>query len=106
MWVRVQVYFWRDTVSTLGGLGSAAHRGPETTWSSRTRSEEHTSELQSLTNLVCRLLLEKKKQRRRRHTGGENSGSGDIRPAPAVDRVWGSAFASRAAESGPKHNRC
>src|SRR5262249_62081089 len=26
------------------------------------RSEEHTSELQSLTNLVCRLLLEKKKQ--------------------------------------------
>src|SRR5438093_6243852 len=28
-----------------------------------TRSEEHTSELQSLTNLVCRLLLEKKKQK-------------------------------------------
>src|SRR5437016_11401943 len=27
---------------------------------SRRRSEEHTSELQSLTNLVCRLLLEKK----------------------------------------------
>src|SRR5438093_10353938 len=27
----------------------------------RERSEEHTSELQSLTNLVCRLLLEKKK---------------------------------------------
>src|SRR5437016_10141043 len=27
----------------------------------KTRSEEHTSELQSLTNLVCRLLLEKKK---------------------------------------------
>src|SRR5258706_9935293 len=27
------------------------------------RSEEHTSELQSLTNLVCRLLLEKKKTR-------------------------------------------
>src|SRR5438093_3985189 len=29
----------------------------------RIRSEEHTSELQSLTNLVCRLLLEKKKIR-------------------------------------------
>src|SRR5438093_6915444 len=28
---------------------------------SDTRSEEHTSELQSLTNLVCRLLREKKK---------------------------------------------
>src|SRR5437016_6682427 len=29
------------------------------------RSEEHTSELQSLTNLVCRLLLEKKKHNQR-----------------------------------------
>src|SRR5438093_7156960 len=29
----------------------------------RARSEEHTSELQSLTNLVCRLLLEKKKKK-------------------------------------------
>src|SRR5258706_6516014 len=29
------------------------------------RSEEHTSELQSLTNLVCRLLLEKKKSNKR-----------------------------------------
>src|SRR5258706_2030219 len=29
---------------------------------SEARSEEHTSELQSLTNLVCRLLLEKKKK--------------------------------------------
>src|SRR5256885_1524363 len=31
--------------------------------SSRPRSEEHTSELQSPCNLVCRLLLEKKKKR-------------------------------------------
>src|SRR5262249_60581417 len=31
----------------------------------RSRSEEHTSELQSLTNLVCRLLLENKKTPRR-----------------------------------------
>src|SRR5260370_21751978 len=30
--------------------------------SSRARSEEHTSELQSHLNLVCRLLLEKKKK--------------------------------------------
>src|SRR5438093_251304 len=30
----------------------------------RRRSEEHTSELQSLTNLVCRLLLEKKKKKK------------------------------------------
>src|SRR2546430_6616567 len=30
----------------------------------RNRSEEHTSELQSQSNLVCRLLLEKKKNKR------------------------------------------
>src|SRR5437016_11827985 len=30
------------------------------------RSEEHTSELQSLTNLVCRLLLEKKKTNKKK----------------------------------------
>src|SRR5437899_3621420 len=33
--------------------------GPRSAW---TRSEEHTSELQSLRHLVCRLLLEKKKE--------------------------------------------
>src|SRR5256885_5702553 len=32
-----------------------------------TRSEEHTSELQSPCNLVCRLLLEKKKNIHRHH---------------------------------------
>src|SRR5688572_32276759 len=32
------------------------------------RSEEHTSELQSQSNLVCRLLLEKKKLSSHRHT--------------------------------------
>src|SRR5437016_12033708 len=34
-----------------------------TTVAQALRSEEHTSELQSLTNLVCRLLLEKKKNK-------------------------------------------
>src|ERR1039458_10450397 len=33
----------------------------------RTRSEEHTSELQSLRHLVCRLLLEKKKPKSMGH---------------------------------------
>src|SRR5438046_4402579 len=33
------------------------------------RSEEHTSELQSLTNLVCRLLLEKKQDDEKHYTG-------------------------------------
>src|SRR5438046_6850765 len=44
--------------------GSARRRHRDRLWphaASRQRSEEHTSELQSLTNLVCRLLLEKKK---------------------------------------------
>src|SRR2546430_11010985 len=40
----------------LSALGSAADR----------RSEEHTSELQSQSNLVCRLLLEKKKKNKRK----------------------------------------
>src|SRR5256885_6776405 len=36
---------------------------PVSTWTAvKSRSEEHTSELQSPCNLVCRLLLEKKKQ--------------------------------------------
>src|SRR5690625_7002224 len=37
-------------------------------WLPRTRSEEHTSELQSRGHLVCRLLLEKKKEMEETHT--------------------------------------
>src|SRR5438034_3083696 len=40
-------------------LGSARHRSGD-------RSEEHTSELQSHSDLVCRLLLEKKKEKKHR----------------------------------------
>src|SRR5205085_3913132 len=36
--------------------------------SPRNRSEEHTSELQSQSNLVCRLLLEKKKEQEQEHS--------------------------------------
>src|SRR5438093_10030016 len=39
-------------IVNLTAIAMGSHTG--------TRSEEHTSELQSLTNLVCRLLLEKK----------------------------------------------
>src|SRR5437016_11243736 len=39
------------------------------------RSEEHTSELQSLTNLVCRLLLEKKKKKQEKHSDVTNTTS-------------------------------
>src|SRR5438046_6867330 len=53
----------RDEVSFLvegpaRGGAPRRRRGPR---GHHDRSEEHTSELQSLTNLVCRLLLEKKK---------------------------------------------
>ena len=36
---------------------------------STSRSEEHTSELQSHLNLVCRLLLEKKKKKKKSNQG-------------------------------------
>src|SRR2546430_15175893 len=51
-------------------LGQELNRGrfsllelPTVLRGSENRSEEHTSELQSQSNLVCRLLLEKKKKR-------------------------------------------
>src|SRR2546426_7832221 len=49
------------------------------------RSEEHTSELQSPCNLVCRLLLEKKKHRHPPEDGHHNIWRAD--PRPAVGRV-------------------
>src|SRR2546430_8799226 len=48
--------------------------GLKTMWI-RLRSEEHTSELQSQSNLVCRLLLEKKKSRRAAHLSPDRSRS-------------------------------
>src|SRR5438270_5326599 len=47
----------RGSSSTSSYGSSAVHRYTRT----HERSEEHTSELQSQSNLVCRLLLEKKK---------------------------------------------
>src|SRR5262245_63394726 len=48
----------RITTRISGALGNVTHRRGINIW--RRRSEEHTSELQSLRHLVCRLLLEKK----------------------------------------------
>src|SRR2546425_9259954 len=47
-----------------GRPGRSIRRGPAAEPAAR-RSEEHTSELQSLAYLVCRLLLEKKKKNRK-----------------------------------------
>src|SRR5258705_2993023 len=50
------------------GIMEAANRGAHDVGApSIGRSEEHTSELQSLRHLVCRLLLEKKKKISRQH---------------------------------------
>src|SRR5690242_21448581 len=46
------------------------HRPPP---SGAIRSEEHTSELQSHVNLVCRLLLEKKKKKKKKITCEQKS---------------------------------
>src|SRR2546430_9957071 len=48
-----------NTARRNSGVLDAAHAARDQTL----RSEEHTSELQSQSNLVCRLLLEKKKNR-------------------------------------------
>src|SRR5260370_19592004 len=66
----------RSFRAALGRRGSTAHRGvpgrrgragtpapPPGPRGTDFRSEEHTSELQSHLNLVCRLLLEKKKKK-------------------------------------------
>src|SRR2546426_5698618 len=53
----VPVHHETDLVPLTRGLHEAGGRG--------IRSEEHTSELQSPCNLVCRLLLEKKKKKQR-----------------------------------------
>src|SRR5205807_9829899 len=44
----------------------ARHRAPPAVAEHLGRSEEHTSELQSPCNLVCRLLLEKKKKKKKK----------------------------------------
>src|SRR5260370_16886781 len=49
------------------GFITATWPPPEANVPSLPRSEEHTSELQSHLNLVCRLLLEKKKQKNTYH---------------------------------------
>src|SRR5258705_9609415 len=48
--------------STSGTLRVSCRAGSSACSCATARSEEHTSELQSLRHLVCRLLLEKKKE--------------------------------------------
>src|SRR3982750_4671991 len=71
---------------------------PTSATSMSTRSEEHTSELQSRSDLVCRLLLEKKKMTRR----VADHCFSDLRPlahadqgSARVERVRGQRFVAR-----------
>src|SRR2546430_9701160 len=52
----------RRAPGTVPGSASLGRRSSLLPSRSTDRSEEHTSELQSQSNLVCRLLLEKKKK--------------------------------------------
>src|SRR5437016_6701850 len=64
--LQVQLLALAAALAALGMLRpSALESSTSAHHSALGRSEEHTSELQSLTNLVCRLLLEKKKKRTR-----------------------------------------
>src|SRR2546426_8186392 len=63
---------WRARIGQGAGVGGevvqlAAHHGVPVMRDEieQERSEEHTSELQSPCNLVCRLLLEKKKKQKK-----------------------------------------
>src|SRR2546430_9304546 len=60
-----------------GGRGRAGRGRDPSRGRGRCRSEEHTSELQSQSNLVCRLLLEKKKKER------EHASYSAVRPVRA-----------------------
>src|SRR5690606_41007527 len=60
----------RPAVTPAGAAGQGRHPG-RAGQGIRSRSEEHTSELQSRENLVCRLLLEKKKKKKMTTTEGE-----------------------------------
>src|SRR2546430_3115038 len=69
------------------------------------RSEEHTSELQSQSNLVCRLLLEKKKTVDARLRGHEQRARlighrGRVPPPPLIEAPSGAVCHSRPAPLG------
>src|SRR5207237_8501237 len=58
----------RSSTRATGPPSASSPKAPRRSpTSTRNRSEEHTSELQSHLNLVCRLLLEKKKKKQQKH---------------------------------------
>src|SRR2546427_1725942 len=62
--LRLRVYHQSSHLGDEYMLHARAQRVDLSFEAAELRSEEHTSELQSQSNLVCRLLLEKKKKRK------------------------------------------
>src|SRR5256886_5186969 len=72
---------------------SPNHRSNRPRLSGTSRSEEHTSELQSQSNLVCRLLLEKKKKHKFRPRAF------NICTSLSESQVWSCPYSHRPAYS-------
>src|SRR2546425_9072395 len=71
---------WRMGLPVVGTFHTWFRRSPGY-WA---RSEEHTSELQSLAYLVCRLLLEKKKTKCRKTWRDSIGASSPVRRSPTT----------------------
>src|SRR2546430_7629297 len=80
--------FSRDfpPVLTIYSGDTVVYRTLDAGWN---RSEEHTSELQSQSNLVCRLLLEKKNDPHLERTAGSAPQSAPYKPG---EPPWSAAF--------------
>src|SRR2546421_9315037 len=81
-----------DVLTPASGLNilvQATARAACCDWGLSGRSEEHTSELQSRSDLVCRLLLEKKKKKKKQDTSVSSSA---IRRSVAGYQVTGYCF--------------
>src|SRR5688572_32442521 len=63
---------FRHEVKSFRTGTTVSSSGPASILMFKRRSEEHTSELQSQSNLVCRLLLEKKKKKKKRKSQNIN----------------------------------
>src|SRR5690349_22838337 len=74
--VRRREHAWRGQscgVRSVRGEAPHAEQSAQRRERRRARSEEHTSELQSRRDLVCRLLLEKKKKKNKTNTKCPNN---------------------------------